>query len=189
MISKGRPKRCRFSRKASLINRLIRFRSTAPPTLRLTVIPIRERPLLAGATKTMKKRVLSRRPVPDNAINSVRFRMRSAFLRKKRKSSVAFNRFGAAQWRRISPRAWRGLWRACGSAPCGRPWWPYVYGTRDFWLDAVGWVEMVFSWSHILSGLVKTAPLKAARRPNRFFGAIRPACSGSTRTQRRGCMI
>lgn len=84
LISRGLASRCRFSRKASLANRLIRLRCTAPPTLRLTVIPIREAPPLAGVANTMNNRVATRCPESDNAINSERFKRRSVFLKKKR---------------------------------------------------------------------------------------------------------
>lgn len=93
LISRGLASRCRFSRKASLANRLIRLRCTAPPTLRLTVIPIREAPPLAGAAKTMKNRVDIRCPESDSAINSERFKRRSVFLKKKRNYFFSERRF------------------------------------------------------------------------------------------------
>jgi hypothetical protein len=53
------------------------------------VMPILERPLVAGANTTMKKFVLKRRPESDRHKNSERFKMRSLFLRKKRNELVS----------------------------------------------------------------------------------------------------
>jgi len=94
LMSKGRSKRCRFNRNASLAKRLIRLRSTAPPTLRLTVTPIRERPFFAGATSAMKKSIFNRRPASDKPINSERFKIRLAFFRKNRNGSATLKMVG-----------------------------------------------------------------------------------------------
>lgn len=96
-MSSGRTKRFRFSRKASRANRLSRLRSTEPPTLRLTVIPILERPHVPGTTKAIKKWALTRIPVADNRENSERFRMRSVFLKKNRNGLITLKGIGPLQ--------------------------------------------------------------------------------------------
>jgi hypothetical protein len=138
LMSIGRSNLCRFTRKTSLAKRLSRLRSTAPPTFRLIVIPIRERSPLAGATNAIKKLKFSRLPVSDKLVNSERFKKRSAFFRKKRNGWATLNMDWSDSIAGINLPAGPFPWHDGGSALCGRSWLPYVYGIHDFWLDAVG---------------------------------------------------
>jgi hypothetical protein len=140
--------RCRFLRKNSLASRLIRFRWTASPTLRLAVTPSRDFSLRLGATTAMKNSPRTVRPELDKPTNSERFRILSAFLRKKRNGVATSGCRLTCRLHRPSGINRPGEcvpWPGGGSTPDARPWWPCVSEIHDCVHAAVCWAETVFS--------------------------------------------
>lgn len=126
--------RCRFLRKNSLANRLMRLRWTASPTLRLAVTPSRDLSLRLGATTAMKNSPRIARPELDKPTNSERFRILSAFFRKKRNGVATSGCQLTCRIQRssgINRPGGRAPWPGDGSTPGGRPWWTCVYETHD----------------------------------------------------------
>jgi len=156
LISKGRGNILRFRRKCSRASRLMRLRSTAPPTLRLTVTPKRDSSPRLGATTATNSSERVARPVTDKPTYSDRFRIRSIFWKENLNSVIALQSIG---W--INRPSGCGPWRGADSGSGVRSWWTCVYGIRDCALCAAGWAERVFSWQHFL--LVKRWPATKVR--------------------------
>ena len=89
LISHLPDKQCRFNRKNSRTNRLIRFRSTACPTFFVTVTPNRDWLYCAGKKYAIKSTFCALRPDFDRAINSLRLRILSAFVKEKRNGQAS----------------------------------------------------------------------------------------------------
>ncbi len=109
LISHLPDKQCRFNRKYSRTSRLIRFRSTACPTFLVTVTPNREWLCCAGKKYAIKSVFCTLRPSFDRAINSLRLRILSAFVNKKRNGQASIIKMAYT-----NPPAEPVLWLFCG---------------------------------------------------------------------------
>ena len=93
LISQLPDKQCRFNRKNSRTSRLIRFLSLACPTFFVTVTPNRDRSYCEGKIYAIKSLDCTLRPDFDKAINSLRLRILSAFVKKKRNGQASLLRW------------------------------------------------------------------------------------------------
>ena len=109
LISHLPDKQCRFNRKYSRTSRLMRFRSTACPTFLVTVTPNRDWWCCAGRKYAIKSLFCTLLPSFDRAINSLRFRILSAFVNEKRNGQAFI--FEMAYF---NPPDAPGLWLFCG---------------------------------------------------------------------------
>lgn len=89
LISHLPDKQCRFNRKNSRTSRLIRFLSTACPTFFVIVTPNRDWLYCAGKKYAIKLASCTLRPDFDKAINSLRLRILSAFVKEKRNGQAS----------------------------------------------------------------------------------------------------
>jgi hypothetical protein len=81
-MSHSPDRNCRFNRKNSRTIRLILFLLTARPSFFVTVTPNRDRPCRLGEKTAIKCSFCILRPLLDSAINSCRFKIRSAFVKE-----------------------------------------------------------------------------------------------------------
>ena len=89
LMSQCPAKWCRLNRKYSRTRRLILFRLTAGPTFLVTVMPMRDRPSWLGEKIAMKCSFCILRPDSAKAMNSRRFKIRSALVKRKRNGQAS----------------------------------------------------------------------------------------------------